>query len=63
MMPAFIAGWFVGTRTKAESEEMYKATQEGAGGDGAGAQQPGAEPEQEGGGESKVEDVPFEEVK
>ncbi len=51
------------TAWTAASEEMYKATQEGAGGDGAGAQQPGAEPEQEGGGESKVEDVPFEEVK
>ncbi|MBL7702029.1 MAG: molecular chaperone DnaK [Ferruginibacter sp.] len=46
----------------AASEDMYKATQ-----DGAGAQQPGggaadAEPQQ-GSGESKVEDVPFEEVK
>ena len=46
----------------AASEDMYKATQEGA----PGAEQPGAE----GGGEpqqqssdSKVEDVPFEEVK
>jgi molecular chaperone DnaK len=45
----------------AASEDMYKATQEGAaqpGGNGA-----GAEPQPEAGGESKVEDVPFEEVK
>ena len=54
------------TAWTAASEDMYKATQDGA---NAGAQQPGpdaggatAEP-QEGGGESKVEDVPFEEVK
>jgi molecular chaperone DnaK len=42
------------------SEEMYKATQ-----DAGGAQQPGAEaqPQEEGSAESKVEDVPFEEVK
>jgi molecular chaperone DnaK len=48
----------------AASEDMYKATQsEGAGGDGAGANgQPGAE-QQGSGSESKVEDVPFEEVK
>jgi molecular chaperone DnaK len=51
------------TAWTAASEDMYKATQEGAG-----AQQPGgpdtggAEPQQ-GSGESKVEDVPFEEVK
>ena len=45
---------------------MYKATQDGApgaeqqpGADG----QPGAGPQAEGAGESKVEDVPFEEVK
>ena len=50
----------------AASEDMYKATQDGApgaeqqpGADG----QPGAEPQPEGAGESKVEDVPFEEVK
>jgi molecular chaperone DnaK len=46
----------------AASEDMYKATQDGAGA------QPGAdgqahEEPQQGGGESKVEDVPFEEVK
>ncbi len=49
------------TAWTAASEDMYKATQEG------GAQQPGAdtggaEPQQ-GSSESKVEDVPFEEVK
>ncbi len=44
------------------SEEMYKATQE-AGGAQTGAD-PGSEHQQhDGGGESKVEDVPFEEVK
>lgn len=46
----------------AASEDMYKATQEGAaqpGADGAAGEQP----QQEGGAESKVEDVPFEEVK
>ena len=54
------------TAWTAASEDMYKATQDGA---NAGAQQTGpdaggaAEPQQEGGGESKVEDVPFEEVK
>ncbi len=50
------------TAWTAASEEIYKAQAAGAGGaqpDGAGAQ---AEPQQ-GGGESKVEDVPFEEVK
>jgi molecular chaperone DnaK len=52
------------TAWTAASEDMYKATQEGT---NAGAQQPGhdtggAEPQQ-GSGESKVEDVPFEEVK
>lgn len=45
----------------AASEDMYKATQD-AGGAQPGAEQPGAEPQQ-GSGESKVEDVPFEEVK
>ena len=45
----------------AASEDMYKATQEQPGGqqpghDGAGAEQPQSS-------ESKVEDVPFEEVK
>ena len=53
------------TAWTAASEEMYKATQEGAGPDGASHQ--GAEGNgthhQEGSGESKVEDVPFEEVK
>ena len=49
------------------SEEMYKATQsEGASGEAGGAQ-PGADgaehQQHEGSGESKVEDVPFEEVK
>ena len=45
----------------AASEEMYKATQDGA----PGADQPHADAGQEQGGnqESKVEDVPFEEVK
>jgi hypothetical protein len=38
---------------------MYKATEGGA---QPGAEQPTAEPQQ-GSGESKVEDVPFEEVK
>jgi molecular chaperone DnaK len=51
------------TAWTAASEDMYKATQEGA---NAGAQPGpdagGAEPQQ-GSGESKVEDVPFEEVK
>ena len=49
----------------AASEDMYKATQDGAGANGQpGADgHAGAEPQQEGGGESKVEDVPFEEVK
>ena len=46
------------------SEDMYKATQDGAGAQQPGADgQPGAEPQPEGAGESKVEDVPFEEVK
>jgi molecular chaperone DnaK len=50
----------------AASEDMYKATQDQAGGQ---QQQPGGdgqhngEQHQESGGESKVEDVPFEEVK
>ena len=56
------------TAWTAASEEMYKATQEGAGtgtgthpGDGG---HDGTHHQQEGGnGESKVEDVPFEEVK
>ncbi|MES1181467.1 MAG: Hsp70 family protein, partial [Flavobacterium sp.] len=50
------------TAWTAASEEIYKAQQ---GGD-AGAQQPGADAaheQQQGSGESKVEDVPFEEVK
>ncbi len=49
----------------AASEDMYKATQDGAGANGQpGADgQPGAEPQQEGAADSKVEDVPFEEVK
>ncbi|MEO6254503.1 MAG: molecular chaperone DnaK [Ferruginibacter sp.] len=49
----------------AASEEMYKATQEGGGQQpqgGNGQPADGAEPQQ-GSGESKVEDVPFEEVK
>lgn len=46
----------------AASEDMYKATQDGAGGAAPGGEQPGAEQPQ-GGGDSKVEDVPFEEVK
>ncbi|MBK8788573.1 MAG: molecular chaperone DnaK [Chitinophagaceae bacterium] len=45
----------------AASEDMYKATQE-AGGAQPGAEAGGAEPEPQG-SESKVEDVPFEEVK
>ncbi|MBK6381578.1 MAG: molecular chaperone DnaK [Chitinophagaceae bacterium] len=45
----------------AASEDMYKATQE-AGGAQPGAEGGGAEPEPQG-SESKVEDVPFEEVK
>jgi len=45
----------------AASEDMYKATQD-AGGAQPGAEAGGAEPQQ-GGAESKVEDVPFEEVK
>jgi molecular chaperone DnaK len=53
------------TAWTAASEDMYKATQEGAGAN-AGAQ-PGpdadGQPQQGSGGESKVEDVPFEEVK
>ncbi len=60
------------TAWTAASEEMYKATQS-AGGEGAGAgpsgqpgdgngQDAGGE-QQQGSGESKVEDVPFEEVK
>ena len=47
----------------AASEDMYKATQDGAGAQPGADGQPGAEPQQEGSGESKVEDVPFEEVK
>jgi molecular chaperone DnaK len=43
----------------AASEDMYKATEGGA---QPGAEQPNAEPQQ-GNAESKVEDVPFEEVK
>jgi molecular chaperone DnaK len=55
------------TAWTAASEDMYKATQDGAGANaGAGGQQPGpdagGEPQQQS-GESKVEDVPFEEVK
>ncbi len=55
------------TAWTAASEDMYKATQDGAGANGgAGGQNPGAdaggEPQQQS-GESKVEDVPFEEVK
>lgn len=47
----------------AASEDMYKATQDGGGAQpGADAGAGGAEP-QGGGSESKVEDVPFEEVK
>ncbi len=46
----------------AASEDMYKATQDGAGASAGPGGQPGAEP-QGGGSESKVEDVPFEEVK
>jgi molecular chaperone DnaK len=45
----------------AASEDMYKATQEGAGAQ-PGAEAGGAEPEPQS-SESKVEDVPFEEVK
>ena len=51
------------TAWTAASEEMYKATQDGANP----GPQPGTdenhEPHQDQGGESKVEDVPFEEVK
>jgi molecular chaperone DnaK len=54
-MAALNAAW------TAASEDMYKATQE-QGGAQPGAEQPNAEPQQ-GSGESKVEDVPFEEVK
>ncbi len=47
----------------AASEDMYKATQE-AGGTQPGAEGAGAEPQHEGAAaDSKVEDVPFEEVK
>ena len=47
----------------AASEDMYKATQE-AGGAQPGAEAGGAEPQHEGAAaDSKVEDVPFEEVK
>ena len=45
----------------AASEDMYKATQEQPGGDGNGQAHAGGEPQQS--SESKVEDVPFEEVK
>ncbi len=45
----------------AASEDMYKATQEQPGGDGNGQAYAGGEPQQS--SESKVEDVPFEEVK
>jgi molecular chaperone DnaK len=55
------------TAWTAASEDMYKATQSAAAGgeEGAGTQQPGGngQPQQEGSSESKVEDVPFEEVK
>jgi molecular chaperone DnaK len=47
----------------AASEDMYKATQDAGGAQPGAEGQPGAEPQQEGAGESKVEDVPFEEVK
>ena len=47
----------------AASEDMYKATQDAGGAQPGAEGQPGAEQQQEGGGESKVEDVPFEEVK
>lgn len=47
----------------AASEDMYKATQEAGGGQPGAEGQPGGEPQQEGSAESKVEDVPFEEVK
>jgi molecular chaperone DnaK len=50
------------TAWTAASEDMYKATQEGAGAQQPGSDTGGAEPQQ-GNGESKVEDVPFEEVK
>jgi molecular chaperone DnaK len=50
------------TAWTAASEDMYKATQEGAGAQQPGPDAGGAEPQQ-GSGESKVEDVPFEEVK
>jgi molecular chaperone DnaK len=47
----------------AASEDMYKATQDAGGAQPGADGHAGAEPQQEGGGESKVEDVPFEEVK
>ncbi len=48
----------------AASEDMYKATQGDPNAAAAGAQPgPDAGAQQEGSGESKVEDVPFEEVK
>ena len=52
------------TAWTAASEDMYKATQDGAGAQGAGPQ-PGPDTghEQTQSSESKVEDVPFEEVK
>jgi len=46
----------------AASEDMYKATQDAGAAQPGADGQPGAEP-QPGGAESKVEDVPFEEVK
>jgi molecular chaperone DnaK len=56
------------TAWTAASEDMYKATQEGAGAQGGaqpGSDMGGHEQQQQpsGNGESKVEDVPFEEVK
>ena len=53
------------TAWTAASEEMYKATQETAGAQPAGGNgHAGADGEpQQGSSESKVEDVPFEEVK
>ncbi len=54
------------TAWTAASEDMYKATQDGAGASagagGQGAHDAGGEPQQQS-SESKVEDVPFEEVK
>jgi molecular chaperone DnaK len=47
----------------AASEDMYKATQDAGGAQPGADGHAGAEPQQEGGAESKVEDVPFEEVK